>query len=333
MKRIAFTFALVALAGCGKYADFRLPAPQGTASNIRFAWEVDKHPVLGRGNGWDSVDVLNPSIVRDQAAYANLYSGFDGKTWHTGIATSPDGKTWTRRARILSPALPWEGAYIAANGSALIDGVTKRYWYEAGSPILKIGLASGSTFDSLQKHPQPVLEPGPAGSWDEKGVADPNVIRSGDSLYMFYLGQDRARRQRLGVARSTDGIRWTKLRSNPILELGPANAFDEIGLGEPAVWTSHGRWWMLYTGRDRAENRRLGMASSTDGVAWTRVEGFPIFAGTEPWNSKVVCDPSVELLEDGTGVRVWFGGGDVAHPAENIHGQIGFAILHMTPTH
>jgi len=54
-----------------------------------------------------------------------------------------------------------------------------------------------------------------------------------------------------------------------------------------------------------------------------------VLQGAEPWNSKVVCDPSVEPFEGG--VRVWFGGGDVAHPAENIHGQIGFAILHMTP--
>jgi hypothetical protein len=90
---------------------------------------------------------------------------------------------------------------------------------------------------------------------------------------------------------------------------------------------------MLYTGRDRAENRRIGLASSIDGVDWTRVEGFPILAGAEPWNSKVVCDPSVLPLEDGSGVRVWFGGGDVAHPAEKIHGQIGFAILHMTAVH
>jgi hypothetical protein len=31
-------------------------------------------------------------------------------------------------------------------------------------------------------------------------------------------------------------------------------------------------------------------------------------------------------VEDGL-VRVWFGGGDVASPDENLHGQIGLAIL------
>jgi predicted GH43/DUF377 family glycosyl hydrolase len=154
-------------------------------------------------------------------------------------------------------------------------------------------------------------------------VADPYVIRIGDSFYMYYLGQDRARRQRLGLARSADGLRWEKLRTNPVMELGGPGAFDEVGLGEPAVWSANGSYWMLYTGRDRSENRRLGLARSRDGAAWERLPA--VFGGAEPWNARVVCDPSVEV--DGDSVRVWFGGGDVASPDENLHGQIGYGVL------
>ncbi|MCP5115523.1 MAG: hypothetical protein GY953_32250, partial [bacterium] len=130
-----------------------------------------------------------------------------------------------------------------------------------------------------------------------------------------------------GVAVSADGLRWTKLRTNPILELGPLGSFDETGLGEPAVWAAAGRYWLLYTARDPDEYRRLGLASSADGVRWERVSPAPVLKGRRPWNSKVVCDPTVEVTSEG--VRVWFGGGDVAHPAENINGQIGLAVLRM----
>ncbi len=58
-----------------------------------------------------------------------------------------------------------------------------------------------------------MLPVGPYGSWDERGVADPYVIRAGRGYYMFYLGMDRARRQRLGVAESRDGVSWYKLRT------------------------------------------------------------------------------------------------------------------------
>jgi hypothetical protein len=113
-----------------------------------------------------------------------------------------------------------------------------------------------------------------------------------------------------------------------VLELGQPGSFDEIGLGEPAVWSSRGSYWVLYTGRDKHENRRLGLARSQDGVRWQRVEESPVLAGNAAWNAKVVCDPSVEV--DSDIVRVWFGGGDRAEPAENLNGQIGLATLEIT---
>jgi predicted GH43/DUF377 family glycosyl hydrolase len=241
------------------------------------------------------------------------------------LATSSDSIHWRKQGRILSPQPDtWEGSYIAANGSALFDRGEFFYWYQTGSRgSPKIGLARSHNGRQWTKSPAPVLETGPRGSWDERGVADPGVLRIGDSLYMYYLGQDRARRQRLGVARSADGVHWQKLRSNPVLELGADGSFDENGLGEPAVWQSHGQYWMLYTGRDQKEYRRLGLARSRDGVTWEKLPGS--FAGAERWNEKVICDPSV--LIEGDSIRVWFGGGDAASPDENLHGQIGMAKL------
>ena len=82
---------------------------------------------------------------------------------------------------------------------------------------------------------------------------------------------------------------------------------------------------MLYTGRDRGERRRTGLARSADGIKWSRVADFAPIAGEEAWNREVVCDPSV-ILNDHS-VRVWFGGGDLPKPDQNLHGQIGYGIL------
>jgi predicted GH43/DUF377 family glycosyl hydrolase len=291
---------------------------------------MNPDPVIfhgGPGN-WDSVDVLNPSVVKQPSGVlTNLYSGYDGKAWHTGLAHSTDGVHWTERRKVLSPdPATWEGDYIASNGSTLLVNGKYLYWYQGGR-VPRIGLAtSGDSFD-WTKHGMPVLDTGPRGSWDERGVADPYVIRIGTTFYMYYLGQDRARRQRLGVARSEDGVHWQKHLRNPILELGEPGAFDETGLGEPAVWQQHGSYWMLYTARDRREYRRLGFARSQDGVSWARVTEQPVLSGTAPWNNKVVCDPTVIL--EGDRVRVWFGGGNRAEPAENLDGQIGYGVLRL----
>jgi predicted GH43/DUF377 family glycosyl hydrolase len=179
------------------------------------------------------------------------------------------------------------------------------------------------------RHGPSVMSTGPRGSWDERGVADPYVIRAGDWFYMYYLGQDRARRQQLGVARSADGVVWEKFRGNPILEPGAPGAFDDTGLGEPAVWSEQGWYWMLYTARDRKEFRRLGLARSRDGVRWARVTEQPVLEGEQAWNKAVVCDPHV-LPANGAGVRVYFGGGNQPQPAENLAGQIGYGTLRLS---
>jgi predicted GH43/DUF377 family glycosyl hydrolase len=283
----------------------------GGSPDLTFVLESQPQPVLEPGKDWDSQDVLNPSVVRlplaatdSRPSLFNFYSGYDGSTWRTGLATSADGTAWQKMGAVFGPDRNgWEGSYIAANGAALSEANTFWYWYQAGPRgQQEIGLARSRDGVKWSKEPAPVLTRGPYASWDERTVADPYAIRAGGWFYLYYLGQDRGARQRRGVA------------------------FDEAGLGEPAVWNSHGYYWMLYTGRDTAEHRRMGLARSTDGVHWRKLPA--VFSGQESWNSKVVCDATV--LVEGETVRVWFGGGDVASPDENLHGRIGYASLRPT---
>ena len=327
LRLTALCLLACACTGCG-YSDFRLPELAPAEPQVRYEWQPRDAPVLPHGGpgDWDSHDALNPSVVRRGAAYYNFYSGFDGKTWRTLLATSADGVAWKKEGVVLAPEpLAGEADYIAANGSALFDEGEFRYWYQAGPKEMpRLGLARSSDGRHWRKARFPVMDYGPRGSGDERGLADPYVRKVGRYFYMFYLGEDRARRQRLGVARSLDGAAWQKLRSNPILELGRYGSFDEMGLGEPAVWIAHGFYWMLYTGRDAHENRRLGMARSTDGAHWEKLPA--VFEGRQTWDNRVICDPTIELL-DGR-LAVWFGGGDAPSPDENLHGQIGVAALH-----
>jgi predicted GH43/DUF377 family glycosyl hydrolase len=313
-RACAVCAALAVLSGCGQYAVFMLSPQPGGNAEVAFTFEERPGPVLARGN---TPDVLAPSVADGQM----YYSEWDGRTWHTAHAR-PEVDGWTRAARLLSPSAAWEGNYIAGNGSALAERGVVLYWYHSGPRERpRIGFAR-----DWQKGTRPVLESGPYMSWDERGVADPYVIRGGEYYYMYFLGQDRAARQRIGVARSRDGIQWEKLRTNPILEVGEPGSFDENGLGEPAVWQARGFYWMLYTGRGAGEVRKLGMARSTEGVHWTKLPY--VFAGAQDWDSKVICDPSVLPIDD-TSIGVYFGGGNMAKPDEGLNGQIGYGILRM----
>lgn len=322
-KRLPYLL-LILLSGCGRYGNFTLPTLSGGDANLTYSLDALPQPVIEHAA--DS-DVLNPSVVRGGPGFLNFYSAFDGALWRTVVAASSDGVHWQRGQTVLRPdPRTWQGNYIAANGSVLSYGGKYWHWFEAGpSGSLRVGLARSEDMHAWTIEPGPVIERGPYMSWDERDVADPYVIRIDPYFYMYFLGQDRADppRQRIGVARSTDGVHWTKLTANPVVEPGAPGSFDEADLGEPAVWSSHGFYWMLYTGTDFASRRRLGLARSTDGIHWQKLPS--VFSGSEEWNSKVLCDASV--LVEGSEVRVWFGGGDVASPDERLHGQIGYGIL------
>ena len=309
-------------AGCGRYADFSLPVLPNASAAVPPAFRFAPEPVLSPGRE-DLRDVLNPSVAVLTGTYFNLYSTFDGRTWHTALATSADGIRWAKQGKVLSPnPASWEESYIAANGSVLAFHGELWYWYQAGNRANpRVGLARSGDGTNWRKESEPVLGLGPYMSWDERAVADPFIFETNGWLYLYYLGQNRAAQQQLGVARSQDGIHWQKLRSNPIVAIPApgAGSAAENGLGEPAVWQRGGSYWMLYTGRDIKENRSLQLMRSADGVHWTP-SGTAIH-GAAAWNAKVLCDPTV------LGNRFWFGGGDVASPDENLHGQIGTGVI------
>jgi len=321
-------------AGCGVTADqarFTVEPCGETAAFDPRAWTFESAPVLGRGEvgAWDSVDVLNPSVVRWGDQLLNLYSGFDGERWHTGAAWSDDGEHWVKSDAnpVLSPrAGSWEGGYIAANGAALVDDGRVRYWYQAGPRNrTSIGLAESADGEHWDRVGDgPVFEAGARGTWDEAGVGDPYVVACGGAYplyYLYYLGQDRFGVQRLGLARSEDGVRWQRSHLNPLLEPGGRGDFDELGLGEPAVVRTTDGWRMLYTGRDEQERRRMGWAHSVDGLRWEK--RGPVHAGGAEWNGAVVCDTTFLIDEDQ--LRVWYGGGSWPSPDEGLDGAIGEA--------
>ena len=304
------------LCSCGRYDDFSLPPPQ-PGPTLNLAWQLRPEPAIPRGA---ALDALNPSVVRWQNQYLNLYSVFDGKSWHTASATSTDGLLWQDQGQVLNAGAD----YIAANGGATVFNNQLLYAYQMGTKGKTIlGLARSTDGKTFTRQPTPILTTGPRMAWDEISLGDPYLITANNELYLFYLGEDRARRQRLGIAKSRDGITWTKLRG-PILELGGAGDFDENGLGEPAIFEANNQWVMLYTGRDRKEKRAMGYAISKDGRHWEK-QKEPVLRGEHPWMSAVVCDATV--LVEGNKARIWFGGGDLPKPDERLNGQIGYAEL------
>lgn len=143
---------------------------------------------------------------------------------------------------------------------------------------------------------------------------------------MYYLGMNDVYVQRLGIAYSDDGINWIKYNNNPILDVGAADTFDENGLGEPSVIFKDDMFYMIYTGRNKNEQRNIGLAVSYDGVNFKKMNTQGIFENRSDWNSEVICDTTLMLVDDD--IWCWYGGGNVSSPDQELNGKIGVVVIY-----
>ena len=92
---------------------------------------------------------------------------------------------------------------------------------------------------------------------------------------------------------------WT-IEDTPVLEPGPAGAFDSGGVQWPWVVRVGDRWAMYYAGFDSPQGGTgaIGVAFSDDGRAWTKHDG-PVMVATERWEGRSIDRPRVAVTPDG----------------------------------
>jgi len=167
----------------------------------------------------------------------------------------------------------------------------------------------------------PVLTPTEMDAFDAAGAASPSVIRIAGTHYVYYTARGADGVSRIAAARSSDLVLWEKL--GIALETGPAQRFDTFGVSAPEVVQALSGYFMYYMGFDGIR-WRIGLAASTDGIAWTRVPG-PAAGGAvleqgPPGAFDAVRLGEPAVLADETGFRMWYSGND-----GSIIDRIGYA--------
>ena len=161
-----------------------------------------------------------------------------------------------------------------------------------------------------------VLDLGAKGAFDALWATCPNVRFDGKRYLMWYssLYDSHMGRGGIGLATSPDGIRWSRANhGDAVLSPGPAGAFDDGQVMGPFVLAENGGYRMWYTGMSRQWHSsgigfyRIGLATSPDGVHWTRANhGRPVLdVGPAGANDEVqVATPSI--LREAGGYRMWY---------------------------
>jgi predicted GH43/DUF377 family glycosyl hydrolase len=143
-------------------------------------------------------------------------------------------------------------------------------------------------------------------------VSPQSIVHENGRYRLWYHSYDGTRR-RIGYAESPDGLTWTK-RSEPVLDVGTPGAWDDGSIVEPRVFHMSDGYRMYYGGMHRgASAYRLGIATSPDGITWTRSADSPVFGD---YAGGPYLDAGAGIITDAQGTwHMWYG----VAPFQAIH--------------
>jgi len=201
----------------------------------------------------------------------------------------------------------WDDVAVGSP-TIIYDGTLYHMWYNGNDGSnTNIGYARSTDKINWDKHPTPVLEHGPNGSWDDLNLLHPTVYFDGTTYHMWYTGNNGSYGQ-IGYATSPDSINWSKYSKNPVLTLGEPGSWDDQSINGPEVLFIDSVFHMWYGGFD-GSHEQIGHATSYDGITWEKDTLNPVLkvGGAGSWDNASVSQLSV--LFDGTNFHMWYGGG------------------------
>lgn len=175
-------------------------------------WHLELDPVLENGEpgNWDETGVFQPVVYYEGGTYHMWYSGFEGLTfWDSmqeGYATSTDGINWVKDTNNPVITLGEDGSFYDTwiiGGSVLFTDNEFHMWFAgwdgySTSPFKYWRIGHATSADgvewTVQNNSMPVVDVGPAGSWDDIWACYSSVLIHEGQFKMWYDGKGSKRK-------------------------------------------------------------------------------------------------------------------------------------------
>ena len=253
----------------------------------------------------------DPTVIHCGGRYLMYYSvpsypeakrpkGYSNK-WCMAVAASTNLTDWTRIGDL----------NVGRNGSAapcvkVIRGKIHLFYQSYGvgpsDAICHATSEDGITF--VDDKTNPVFFP--KAKWSCGRAIDAEVYPAGDRLVMLCATRDPTRKiQELSMASApldSDYGRdsWTELSvDGPVLK--PELPWEGECIEAPTVIGRDGTWYLFYAGAYNNWPQQIGLATSKDGIHFTRASDKPIYANGKAgeWNASESGHPGVFEDNDG----------------------------------
>lgn len=240
----------------------------------------------------------------------------------TGDAATTSGRwaSWDKR-----PEPVFAGQFIASDPTIVRDGDLYRMFYTCFSLDLTVAfdpattraaLCEATSTDGISWTNMPatgqiegLILTGRESEWDEN-LEGSFAFRRGDDYLLYYSGYRhegvpaQGSPAALAVARSSDGVTFTRFGDEPILSPTPG-WYDNDAVYSPVIFPYGDELVMIYAGHcytrcDLAYGNILLAATSPDGLTWTKREE-PVLQPIPniPWARDGVAEPGMLIGPDG----------------------------------
>ena len=224
--------------------------------------------------------------------------------WSIGIAESRDLLNWQKVGELL-PAQECDQNGLCAPGARVLNGQVHLFYETYGNgPKDAICHAVSSDGLSFKRAPSnPVFRP--TGAWNNGRAIDAEAFPDGKRLLLYFATRDpTGKTQMLGVAAAdlkSDFSRgaWKQLCDASILK--PELPWEKRCIEAPSIMRRGETFVMFYAGGYNNEPQQIGVATSRDGVKWTRLSDQPLLPNGAPgeWNASESGHPGIFADDDG----------------------------------
>ena len=267
----------------------------------------------------------DPSVIRFAGRYLMYFSlppfGKEltqtnaPKGWNIGIAESTNLVVW-KKVGELRPAQDCDKNGLCAPGARVLNGKVHLFYQTYGNfpkdAICHAVSADGINFQRDESNP--VFHP--TGDWNNGRAIDAEVFPDGNRLLLYFATRDSTgKTQEIGVASAllnSDFSRktWTQLCDRPILK--PELTWETKCIEAPTVTKRGDEFVMFYAGGFNNDPQQIGVATSKDGLHWTRQSNVPLLpnGAAGEWNSSESGHPGFFADENGRSFLFFQGNND-----------------------
>lgn len=250
--------------------------------------------------------------MKEQKALIYMWSAFVVTLGLCGVAVAGVWKPYER-----NPVLGNAKLGTCFDVNVVTDGPAPYAMYFSWRSKDAIALVRSDDGFTWTQEPEICLEANPTSGWENVLNRSCTVKKDG-VWHMWYTGQvfrkgsGREGWSRIGYATSKDGIRFTRVRKDPVMV--PELEFEKTSVMNPYVrWDAkRGVWRMWYAAGEIYEPNVLSYAESRDGLTWEKRKN-PIFGHGGPlsWDRDRVGACEVHPLPDGRWAMFYIGYSDI----------------------